>query len=464
MFLPLCTCLTNSFCMKKLLCVLFAAGLSSQLLAGGIVTNTNQSAHFVRLLSRNASTSIDAVYFNPAGLFRLSNGLHFSLNNQTIFQEKTVTTTFPLNNQSYIGDVAVPFFPSIFGVYKKDKLAISFGFGINGGGGSAEYANGLPSFEMQYSMIPGLVSSFGIPTTKYSADIYFKGSSIYYGTQLGATYAITDMIGLSAGARFIIAKNTYEGHVKDIQINPLHPQINPQGELISASQFFTAIGQPAYAAMTSDMNVDASQSGSAFTPYIGAHLNFDKLQIGIKYEMNTKLELTNKADADKDAHGMFLNDSTFRSDIPAILGVGIEYTIIDGFRVSTSWTHYFDKNANWNGKEKFIDKNLYELALGMEYDVNEKITLSAGFMHGQTGVGQGYQTDISFSNSSNTVGFGGRLNINEQLSIDLGALFVMYTSASEEKKLATSATTFIDYKETYEKSLMDFAIGVNYKF
>jgi hypothetical protein len=35
--------------------------------AGGILTNTNQSAQFVRMLSRNASTDLDAVYFNPAG-------------------------------------------------------------------------------------------------------------------------------------------------------------------------------------------------------------------------------------------------------------------------------------------------------------------------------------------------------------------------------------------------------------
>ena len=42
--------------------------------AGGLLTNTNQSAQFVRMLSRNASTQIDAVYFNPAGLIKLENG------------------------------------------------------------------------------------------------------------------------------------------------------------------------------------------------------------------------------------------------------------------------------------------------------------------------------------------------------------------------------------------------------
>ncbi|MCK7536356.1 MAG: hypothetical protein MZV63_37935 [Marinilabiliales bacterium] len=39
--------------------------------AGGIVTNTNQSAAWVRMFARDASTGIDAVYFNPAGLAKL---------------------------------------------------------------------------------------------------------------------------------------------------------------------------------------------------------------------------------------------------------------------------------------------------------------------------------------------------------------------------------------------------------
>jgi long-subunit fatty acid transport protein len=228
---------------------------------------------------------------------------------------------------------------------------------------------------------------------------------------------------------------------------------------------YNAAVMTGYASKTADMEVDATQTGMGFTPMVGVNFNFNKkINIGIKYELNTKLELTNKADADKDANGMFLNDSTFRSDIPAILAAGIEYSVMDNMRVSASWTHYFDKNADWNGREKFVDNNFYEIALGLEYDLSEKITLSCGYLHSQTGVGQGYQTDISFTNSSNTVGFGGRLNVSENLSVDLGALFTMYTSASETKSYPASATVSIPYKETFDKSLMDFSIGVNYKF
>lgn len=36
--------------------------------AGGLLTNTNQHVLFLRMLARDASTDIDAVYSNPAGL------------------------------------------------------------------------------------------------------------------------------------------------------------------------------------------------------------------------------------------------------------------------------------------------------------------------------------------------------------------------------------------------------------
>ncbi|MBT6006517.1 MAG: hypothetical protein HOG79_12430, partial [Prolixibacteraceae bacterium] len=120
--------------MKKL--TLFAAlfMLTQMTFAGGLLTNTNQSAQFIRMLSRNASTDIDAVYFNPAGLIKLQDGWHFAVYNQSIYQTKPVKSNFPLlNDGNYEGIVKVPAFPTAFGVYKKENWAISLGFGPNGG-------------------------------------------------------------------------------------------------------------------------------------------------------------------------------------------------------------------------------------------------------------------------------------------------------------------------------------------
>jgi len=58
------------------------------MVSAAIITNTNQSAVFIRMLARNASMDIDAVYYNPAGLTQLKNGFHVAIYNQTISQEK----------------------------------------------------------------------------------------------------------------------------------------------------------------------------------------------------------------------------------------------------------------------------------------------------------------------------------------------------------------------------------------
>ena len=218
--------------------------ITVNLLAGGLVTNTNQSAMFTRLQNRNASTSIDAVYYNPAGLTKLGNGFFASINNQTIGQTKTVITDFPWISgvpKEYVGDVSAPVYPGVYVAYNTGKLSFSAGFNPIGGGGGAKYNTGLPSFEMPISsLVPSLVGQ-KIPTTAYSADIFFEGTSVYFGYQVNAAYKVSDQISVGLGLRYVTAKNTYNGYLKNIQINPTYPGFGPQynGSMVSASGFFT---------------------------------------------------------------------------------------------------------------------------------------------------------------------------------------------------------------------------------
>ena len=112
--------------MRKLLIFVVSLFITGSLLAGGLVTNNNQSAMFTRLQNRNASTSIDAVYFNPAGLTKLGTGFFASVNNQTITQTQTVSSDYPYllpTPKKYIGNVSAPIFPGIYLVYNTGKLS-----------------------------------------------------------------------------------------------------------------------------------------------------------------------------------------------------------------------------------------------------------------------------------------------------------------------------------------------------
>jgi len=81
--------------MKKAIVLVLAVFVSVPLAFSAIITNTNQSTQYLRLLARNASTDIDAVYYNPAGLTKLADGFHLAVHNETISQDKTVINSFP---------------------------------------------------------------------------------------------------------------------------------------------------------------------------------------------------------------------------------------------------------------------------------------------------------------------------------------------------------------------------------
>ncbi len=549
--------------MKKLLLTIAAAWMAAGLvMGGGIVTNTNQSASWVRMPVRDASRDIDAVFYNPAGLFKLKDGFHFSINNQYVTQKQEVQNfykgpgdLFGLNQSLYKGTVLAPVFPGIYGVFKKGNLAISFGVNPIGGGGGAEFKTGLPSFEMPVSdLVPGLGAQ------GYKLDTYFKGSSIYMGYQLGVSYKLSDMIQVYLGARYVTVKNTYSGYLKNIQVNmagtwtPAPTVFNDlanyatlgadgakkiastMGTLISNTipstytldqvvglngtfnatdraniiQGLTAIGlaadstlgigdiqanttaaatsftnsaatATATAMLVSDQTADVTQTGSGITPIVGVNLTFgDKLNVGIKYEFATKMEVTNKTKQDvlvgfngATPVTMFPDGAKTKNDMPAFLSVGAEYALTDKITLDLGTHYYFDRSVNYGKKvnslavdnKAVIDKNYLELAGGLQFKVNDKILVSAGYLNTQSGVNKDYQSDLSYSLSTNTFGFGGQYSFSENLKLNVGYAYTAYKKAdlTYEHSL-TGVPQPISYNETFWKNTQIIAVGLDISF
>ncbi|NQV49189.1 MAG: aromatic hydrocarbon degradation protein, partial [Candidatus Marinimicrobia bacterium] len=101
--------------MRKLLCVLPILLIVSMAFGGGMVENTNQSAEQIRMMARGASTDLDAVFFNPAGLTKLDNGMHLYLSSQTVTQTRTITSDVAsLNSDTFEGTTFAPVFPNFY--------------------------------------------------------------------------------------------------------------------------------------------------------------------------------------------------------------------------------------------------------------------------------------------------------------------------------------------------------------
>ena len=538
--------------MRKLLFFAVAVLISGSLLAGGLVTNTNQSAMFTRLQNRNASTDIDAVYYNPAGLTKLGNGLFLSVNNQTIFQTRTITNNYPYLSPSpkeYKGTASAPIFPGLYAAYNAGKFSFSAGFNPIGGGGTATYDKGLPSFEMPISDLVPLLNSEGIPTTAYSANIHFKGKSVYFGYQVNIAYKINDMLSVAAGVRLVTAKNTYSGYLKDISINPVNPSIGFTGSMVHATDFFNTaasalstlaagatsyyaglqpiidggggsiplssggdagltpeqIGQiqtiigaagldptdmtiaqaqtvmgaaapefaneaatsTAYAAETQDINVDAEETGTGFSPILSVNIApSDKINIAVKYEFKTKLELTTKVN-NNEGGGIFIDGSKVIADMPALLGIGVDVKPFDKLKLSASFNTYFDQNVDYDGSEQInidmTDRNFLEYGLGAEFALSEKFRISAGWESTRTSVNDKYQSDMEFDLNTNSFGGGIGYRITPMIDLNLGGQYTFYKDGSLEFNHLLGPTQ-IPVMEKYDKLTWLVAVGLDFHF
>lgn len=554
---------------KKILLLVSLFLASTFAFSGGLVTNTNQSTAWTRMLVRDASTGIDAVFYNPAGLSKLSDGFHFSISNQSLFQTQDINSTFPyLNGNDYVGTVKAPIFPSVYGVFKKGKMAFSFGFNPVGGGGGATFDNGLPSMEIPFAgLVPRLSTSLaplGGSVSAYSMNMFFEGSSVYFGLQAGVTYEVNDWLSLYLGGRYIMAKNTYNGYIQDVKITtpsgvmapgtyvngiagqaaagataaagavtsiqPLitagaggytfdqlygagyitaaqrdqlkggllalgvpSTTVDAMSALVAQGTYSTFATQLADAAtqlygtaiylngVTADQEADVVQTGNGFTPIIGANISLmnEKLNIGIKYEFLTKMDLVDEVN---DLNGvelgfvdggsvsstgvftptyMFNDGDITNADIPAFLSIGAAYKATDKLNVSVGVHTYFDQAAGWATDEDgnaTVDGNFLEYGLGLEYAFTDNFLLSVGYLGTQTSATEFYNDDLSYSLNTNTLGGGGAFKLNDRYTVQFGGFYTMYKDATFDK---FDAATGIAYTETYAKKTWAVSLGVD---
>lgn len=475
--------------MKKTTLLFTAIAAVSNTFAGGLLTNTNQNAAFVRNFAQEGQITLTSIYANPAGGAFLSDGWHLSLNTQTAFQERNIETTFPLfryNTQNpnethrFEGQATAPVVPSFTVSYNHDKWSLSAHFAISGGGGKCEFDNGVGSFEAAYSAIimqkmqtPGVLSGLltqgligagydaasasALASTGqfqgYSLNSFMKGKNYHFGLQLGATYKFLDNVSGYLGVRGIYATSNYNGYV-----NPsiAYSLTTPQGQ-VSRSQDLNNYG----------IALNCDQTGFGATIILGVDWEINKhWNVAAKYESPTRLNLKNKSEISANDEvmqqassvlGQFEDGKHVREDIPALLAIGAQYSPIEQVRIDASYHQFFDKvSTKYLDKQEYIKHNTHEFLLGAEWDICKLITVSASWETTRYGLGDEYMNDLSFNLSNHMVGGGFRIHPSKYFNIDLGYMCTFYNDREVTTQTAAGPKT-----DVYSRKNHTFGIGVN---
>ena len=439
---------------KFVFATVLALGSTTAIHAGGLMTNTNYHIAFDRMFARGATSEIDAVFSNPAGLAWGHEGLQLSLNFQKPWQRRNIE----LNGKTYEGVASAPIVPALFAAYKKDRIALSGMIGIVGSGGFVEYSEGVPMFNV---LMQGMLAANGITPDQYTLDSEMKGKQYIYGGQFNFTYKFLDCLSAAVGIR----ANYYDGYYRGHVIAKNHPQLGELAKLL----------------------LDVDQKGWGLTPIISLNFHQGPLTLSARYEFRTKLNPKN----DTNILEAGLGDATIaalvaadpqgaqaklgalhaqlsgyttpyqdgvrtRYDMPALLAIAAGYEFTPKFRAALEYHFFDDKNAKMGGdRQNELTHGTHEILAGVEYDINEKFTVSCGGQRTDYGLSDGYQQDTSFACDSYSVGLGGAWNINEKMRLNVSYFCSLY---SDYQKQASYGL------ETFSRTNHVIGVGLDYKF
>ena len=444
--------------------------------AGGLMTNTNYHIAFDRMMARGASTEIDAVFSNPAGLAWGYDGFQMSLNFQKPWQNRDIT----YNDVKYEGVASAPIVPALFAAYKKDRWAVSGMIGIVGSGGFVKYDNGVPMFNVLLgSTITNLTKNLNQATQGFAPvvtpnefDSEMKGKQYIYGGQFNFTYKLLDCLSAAAGIRANYYDGYYRGHVK--------ANHTEKGNLASLA-------------------LDVDQKGWGFTPLVSVNYRQGPLTLTARYEFRTKISTENEtnslsASLNSDlliaaplaqlvaAGAMSVEQATAMSsqikstvesglaaytapyengahtryDMPALLAVAAGYEFTPKLRATLEYHFFDDKNAKMAGdRQEELTHGTHEILAGVEYDINDKFTVSCGGQRTDYGLSDGYQQNTSFACDSYSIGLGGAWNVSEKLRLNAGYFISLYSDYNKQASYG---------QETYSRTNNVIGVGVDYKF
>ncbi len=411
------------------------------ILAGGIDNRSNYSGEYVRTFTRNAATdSLDAIAYNPAGVMKMTDGIHGNFSIHYVLKNYTNIVdgiTLKQDTPSFV--------PALFGLFKKDRRAAFLSFTIPAGGGEVDYENGNATTRISaFSLRNRLNQLAGAAIYGNTANEKLNAEGFYYGLTAGGAYKIIDAVSVSIAGRYIDAKK------KCRAIFELLP--TPIGVMA---------GQPVRRA-----ELDHEDNADGWGAILGLAIDLDPVYIGMKYETETELDFKYAVKQDTvtglpsglGQAGGIINGAEHNRNLPALFSVGLAYTVAPNFKIDTGLIYYFQENAGWGGAEHYIEDG-WETSISLEYRFNNHLKGTIGYLHTNTGMDPQYALKEAPELDADSIGGGIVYTVNETFKIDLGAAIVDYKGDSYTD-ISSGSAVLIGLK----KEVVMFSAGVQYRF
>lgn len=458
--------------MKKSL-VILSLILSANAFAGSIDYLAQQDAEYFAHPAMIGKVGVSGAYYNPAGTVFLEDGLYVQLNSQTLFKTYEMDTKENFGGLSHESDHPSAFVPSLQMVKKDGDRAYFFHAGAAAGGGAVKYENGISAFEVigqgiedSFNLLPNGKPNGNNALVKYLGGSTVNGSSYYINTTFGMAQKINSKFSVAGGVRLLYATreldgtanyNLYVGEgVKDI------PKPLKSGNV--------------------KVDIESERTGWGVGGVLGFNYQpTEKLNIGFKYETEVELNLdadgsiktTSKNPAfnidkgngsivgninDKlSAHPViaeWLEDD--RRNLPAMMALGVSYELTNKITLLTSGNYYFIKDANRNGCYDNYD-NGYEISVGVDYKLNDKWTLMAGYQYTDTGANENTYKDTDYALDADMYGVGVKYTPDETKEFIVSYAYVDY-------KNGTAVNEFDQETTTFKKEVNAIGLSATFKF
>jgi long-chain fatty acid transport protein len=145
-----------------------------------------------------------------------------------------------------------------------------------------------------------------------------------------------------------------------------------------------------------------------------------------------------------------------RYDMPAMLSIAAGYEFNKNLRAALEYHFFDDKNAQMaNDRQKELTHGTHEILAGIEWDINDKFTVSCGGQRTDYGLSDGYQQNTSFACDSYSVGCGGAWNISDKMRLNVSYFCTLYSDYDKQNNYGL---------ETYSRTNHVIGVGLDYKF